>query len=80
MTPDIKQIFLKVHQKFAPDEPYFDMFDENTLCKHCSTDRWGERWEQFFGHEHSGPCYTYNPPRKSVAGATFNLKMIFSES
>ena len=77
MAPDKRHVFSKVDQKFAPNEPFFNMLDETTICKDCNLDDWKVRWERFVAHESSGPCYTYNPPRKSVAGSHYNLKIVF---
>ena len=79
MTPGIENIFLKAYQMFAPGEPYFDMFDEKTMCHNCTVVEWNKRWNIFHSHENSGPCYTYNPPRKSRAGSRHYLHLILSK-
>ena len=79
MTPGIENVFIVAKQNFAPGEPFFDMFDENTICHNCTIDRWRKRWNVFQTHENSGPCYTYNPPRTSIAGAQHYLHLILSK-
>ena len=37
-------------------------------------------WNTFVPHEHSGPCYTYNPPFDSDPGKTVNMHMVFNMS
>ena len=79
MTPGIETVFVKAKQNFAPGEPFFDMFDEQTMCHNCTRDRWLNRWNIFHTHENSGPCYSYNPPRISMAGSQHYLHLILSK-
>ena len=80
MTPGIVNVFVEAKQMFAAGEPFFDMYDEKTMCHNCTIDKWKQRWNIFHKHENSGPCYTYNPPRISMAGSQHYLHLILSKS
>ena len=77
ISPKKTEIFSSFLQKFAPNEPYYDMLQNEKICKDCNVVRWKNRWKRRVVHEKSGPCYTYNPPRSSNAGSKFNIKIIF---
>ena len=34
-------------------------------------------WTEFVPNEKSGPCYTYNPIKKSNPGSRYEIKMAF---
>ena len=59
---------MRFEQRFQSGSPAIDMLHKD------------EYWNTFVPHEHSGPCYTYNPPFDSEPGTTVNMHMVLNMS